>query len=218
MHSFCIIGLGKFGHTMAVDLAEGGKQVMIIDSDPSLVTPLADLVTNALIADPTQESVLRASGVADYDCAVVCEAKNVNDSVLITIMLKELGVKYVVARAVNEGHKKVLSRVGADLVTFPEQDAAERLAFTLARDKVSEYMEFKGYKLVEMLVPKKWQGKNLIELEIRAKYNVTVVAVTFTDGRVDASPAPTRKFAGGEKVTLVGDDHAIDSCIHRLAE
>ncbi len=218
MNSFCIIGLGKFGHTLAVSLAESGKQVMIIDNDPTVVTPLADLVTNALIADPTQESVLRAAGVADYDCAIVCDAANINDNVLITIMLKELGVKYVVARAINEGHRKVLSRVGADLIPFPEHDAAERLGFTLARDRVSEYMEFHGYKLVEILVPKSWHGKDLIQLEIRHKYGVTVVAVTLPDGQVDVSPAPTRKFTYGEKVTLIGDDTAIDHCIRRLAE
>ncbi len=222
MKSFCIIGLNVFGETLARTLAQEGRQVMIIDPDSSKVTPLADLVTNAVIGDPTMEAVLRTAGVQDYECAIVCEAENINDNVLESIMLKDLGVKTVISRAVNEGHRKVLSRIGVDRVIFPEQDTGERLAFTLARDKVTDYMEFQGYKLVELQVPKAWHGKNLIELGIRKNFGVTVVAVTLPDPsdgdnpQVDVSPAPGRKFSFGERMTLIGDDAAIDRCIKVL--
>lgn len=222
MKSFCIVGLNVFGETLARTLAAEGRQVLVIDRDASLVTPLADLVTNAVIGEPSSESVLRAAGVQDYECAIVCESENINDNVLESIILKELGVKYVVARAVNEGHRKVLNRVGVDLVVFPEQDMGERLGFTLSRDKVTDYMEFHGYKLVELKVPQSWYGKDLIQLGIRPKYGVTVVAVTRPDnapggsGQVDVSPAPSRKFAKGERMTLIGSDTSIDRCIKVL--
>lgn len=224
MKSFCIIGLNVFGETLAKTLAAEDRQVMVIDKDTNLVTPLADTVTNAVIGDPASEAVLRAAGVEDYDCAIVCEAENINDNVLESIILKDLGVKYVVARAVNDGHRRVLERVGVDLVIFPERDMGERLGFTLARDKVTDYMEFRGYKLVEMKVPSSWWGKDLIQLGVRPKFGVTVVAVTLPDkgpgkpGQVDVSPAPTRKFSKDERMTLIGSDAAIDRCVATLGK
>ena len=128
MKSFCVIGLGKFGYTLAEKLAEDGKQVMVIDIDSDKINAIADKVTHAVIGDPTNENVLRASGVSDYECAIIGIAKNINDNILLTIMLKELGVKKVVARATNEGHQKVLKRIGADVIVFPEKDMGEKMA------------------------------------------------------------------------------------------
>ena len=108
MNSFCIIGLGKFGLSLALSLAAENKQVMVIDTDDDKVSEVADFVTHAVIGDPTNEAVLRASGVRDYDCAIVCFTGNVNENILLTIMLKEIGVKHVVVRAVNDGHQRVL--------------------------------------------------------------------------------------------------------------
>lgn len=219
MKSFCIINLNVFGETLAKTLAADGREVLIIDADANRVTPLADLVTNAVIGDPTSEAVLRAAGAADYECAIVCDADNVNDCLLTCIELKELGVKTVIARAGSDAHRKVLLKVGVDMVVFPEQDFGERLGFTLARDKVTDYMEFHGYKLVELAVPKTWYGKNLLQLAVRNNYGVTVVAVTSADGlAVDVSPDPARIFMPGEQMTLIGDDAAIDRCIRIMGQ
>ena len=135
MKSFCIIGLGKFGIALANALVDAGKQVMVIDVDTEKVTEIADNVTNAVIGDASNMNLLKASGVADYDCAVVCMTSNISDIILVTIQLKELGVKHVIARAVNEGHKKVLEHVGADEIVYPEHDMGERLAFKLSITK-----------------------------------------------------------------------------------
>ena len=211
MKSFCIIGLGKFGIALATRLSEEGNQVMIIDTDADKVNALADIVTNAVIGDPTNERVLRSSGVCDYDCAVVGFTGNINDNVLITIMLKEAGVKKVVARAANEGHRKVLEHIGADTVVYPEKDMGEKVAFMLTKDNVTEYIEFSGYKLVEMKVPEEWTGMNLIELDVRRKYGINVIAVTRAgDDVADVSPAPDRKFSKGEKMSVIGSDRDID--------
>lgn len=213
MNSFCIIGLGKFGLSLALSLAAENKQVMVIDTDDDKVSEVADFVTHAVIGDPTNEAVLRASGVRDYDCAIVCFTGNVNENILLTIMLKEIGVKHVVVRAVNDGHQRVLEHIGADTIVFPEKDMGEKLAFKLTKENVSEYIEFNGYTLVEMNVPLSWIGKNLIELDVRRKYGVNIIAITGNDGNVDVSPRPDRAFAEGEKVSVIGQETAIDKII-----
>jgi len=211
MKSFCIIGLGKFGTALALRLAEEGNQVMVLDTDAEKVNAIADMVTNAVIGDPSNENVLRSAGVTDYECAVVCFSGNVNDNVLITILLKEIGVKRVVSRAANDGHKKVLEHIGADVVVYPEKDMGEKLAFMLTKENVTEFIEFSGYKLVELRVPDAWVGKSLIDLDVRRKYGINVIAVTrSTDDVADVSPSPSRQFSKDEKVSVIGSDKDIE--------
>ena len=210
MKSFCIIGLGKFGTSLANALVSAGKQVMIIDNDTEKVTMLADCVTNAVIGDATNMNLLKASGVADYDCAVVCMTENISDIILVTIQLKELGVKHVIARAVNDGHKKVLEHIGADEIVYPEYDMGQRLAFRLSHSSITDFVQFKGYKVVEMVVPEAWVGKDLITLNLRKAYGVNIIAVRYIDGRINVSPSPTRVFNSGEIVSVVGDDKDIE--------
>ena len=216
MNSFCIIGLGKFGTSLANALVDAGKQVMVIDTDSEKVTLMADNVTNAVIGDATNINMLKASGVADYDCAVVCMTDNISDIILITIQLKELGVKHVISRAVNDGHQKVLSHIGADEIVYPEHDMGERLAFRLSHSSITDFVQFKGYKVVEITVPDEWVGKDLITLNLRKNYGVNINAVRYCDGRLDVSPSPTREFHAGEIVSVVGDDHDIDRMTEKI--
>lgn len=209
MNSFCIIGLGKFGRSLALSLAAEKKQVLAIDTDADKVADIADFVTDAVVGDPTNEAVLYAAGVRNYECAVICFTENINDNVLLTIMLKDIGVKKVVARAINEGHHRVLERIGADLIVFPEKDMGEKLAFKLTKEKVTEYIEFSGCTLVETEIPSDWAGKDLITLNIRRRYGVNVIAVTSADGKLDPSPKPDRIFKKGDKVLIIGSDEAI---------
>ncbi|MBE6610961.1 MAG: TrkA family potassium uptake protein [Ruminococcaceae bacterium] len=210
--SFCIIGLGRFGQTLAVNLARTDHQVLVIDLDDDVVNVMSDIVTNAVIGDATNESVLRAAGVSDYDCAIVATAKNINDSILTTILLKEMGVKQVVARAGSEQHKRVLEKIGADMVVFPEQDMGVKLVGILDRNNVLEYIEFSDtHSIVEVTVPTHWVDKSLIELDVRRQYGVTVLAVSDPDtGEMNISPDPVRKFTGAETVALLGENKAID--------
>ena len=217
MKSFCIIGLGKFGTSLALRLAEEGSQVMILDTDADKVTALADMFTNAVIGDATNETVLRSAGVSDYECAVVCFTGNINQNILLAIMLKEMGIKKVVARATNDGHKKVLERIGVDLIVDPEKDMGEKLAFRLTKENVSEFIEFSGYKLIEMKVPDEWAGKNLIDLDVRRKHGVNIIAVTSaTDGAADVSPSPARLFSKGEQMLVIGSDKDIEKLMNQL--
>lgn len=210
--SFCIIGLGRFGQTLAVNLAKTDHQVLVIDENEDVVTVMSDAVTNAVVGDPTSEQVLRAAGVQDYDCAVVALGNDMNDSILITLTLKDIGVKQVVARAASEQHGRVLEKIGADMVVFPEKDMGEKLVNILDRNNVLEYIEFSdSHSIVEVTVPEKWVGKSLIELNVRRQYGVTVLAVgNHETGEMNISPDPARKFTGSETVALLGENKAID--------
>ena len=218
MKSFCVIGLGKFGVSLATHLAEEGNQVMIIDTDGDKVTSLADMVTNAIIGDPTNEAVLKASGVADYDCAIVCFSSNINQNVLLAIMLKEAGVKKVIVRYSNDGHRKVLEHIGVDGVICPENDMGEKLAFMLTKDKVTEFIEFSGYKLIEIRVPEEWVGKSIIELDVRRRYGINIIAVSPEDEKANADviPSPKRVFKTGERISVIGADKDIEKLMKKI--
>ena len=216
MRSFCIIGLGCFGTSLAYALAEKRHQVLVISEDVEAVGEIADKVTNAVVGDPTSESVLRAAGVTDYDCAVVCIDDNMNDSILATLTLKEIGVGEVVAQAMNARHRKVLEKLGADTVVFPEEDMGERLAQILVKKDVLDYFSFSdAYSVAEIHVPKDWVGRTMIELNIRRRYGITVIALR-RGGRLDVSPAPDIPFGEHDTVTILGTDEKIDKLARRL--
>ena len=216
MKSFCIIGLGKLGQTLAETLTADGKEVLVIDIDADKINMIADNVTNAIIGDCTNDAVLKAAGVADYECAIVCIAENINANILLTLKLKEMGIKNVIARAINDGHRRVLEKVGADMIIFPEKDIGERLAFTLAHDRVTDFMEFKGFQIAEITVPGKWIGKTVIDLDVRKKYGINIIAVTAEDGTVTVSPSATRPFMMGDLVSIVGSDEQVQDCLKKF--
>lgn len=216
MRSFCIIGLSCFGVALANALLEKRSQIMVISEDAEAVNAMADRVTGAVVGDPTSEAVLRGAGVADYDCAIVCIDDNMNDSILATLMLKELGVKEVVARAMNERHKMVLSRLGADMVVFPEEDMGDRLAQRLVKKDVLDYFSFSdGISIAEIHVPREWVGETMISLNIRRRYGVTVIAVR-RDGRLNVSPNPDVPFASEDTITILGAEEKFEKITKRL--
>ena len=208
MKSFCVLGLGKFGTTLAETLAKNGKQVLVIDPEADKINEIADKVTYAVIGDPTNEKVLRTAGVKDYQCAIVCMSQ-INENILLTITLTEMGIQKVIARAINEGHHKVLTKLGADGIIFPERDSAEKLAFLLQKDNVTEYIDFHGYRIVEIRVPNSWVGKSLIDLELRSKYEVSVLAVIDKEGKAEIPPSPRKKFKEDDSVSILGTEKNI---------
>ena len=213
MKSFCIIGLGRFGQTLALTLSNKGHQVMVIDQNEETVSLLSDTVTNAVIGNCTSETVLRDSGVPDYDCAVICISKNFDDSILTTIQLKDLGVKEVVVRAANDMHRRILEKVGADRIVMPERDMGEKLANMLSKSTdVMEYIEFsKDYSIIETRVPDSWIGKSLAELLIRSKYGVTVLAVKKGgSGAMNISPDVKHPFEENDSVSLMGSNAQLE--------
>lgn len=216
MKSFCIIGLGSFGSTLAASLAAMGRQVMVLDAEAHRVNAIADTVTDAVVGDPTDENVLRNSGVRNYDCAVNCLTENLNDSILVTVILKELGIKTVIARAGSIRHKSVLEKLGADMTVYPEHDSAERLADVLVRKNVLDFIEVaEGYSMAEIVVPKKWIGQALNKLDIRRRHRLSVIFVRNPSGKIIVPPDPLRAFCEGDRVSIIGDTKSIDKLLKK---
>lgn len=204
--TFVVIGLGRFGSAVAMELYEQGHEVLAIDTSESSVQSIADHVTYAAAGNATDPAVLKALGVRNYDCAVVAIAQDVGVSALITLSLKEMGIPKVVCKAKDATHKRVLERIGADRVIIPEQESGVKLAQGLARSNVLNFIELsEDYGIVEVELPADWCGKTLLELNVRARYDVTVIAV-HRNGEEELAVAPGASyvFQQGETAVVLG--------------
>lgn len=178
MKSFLVIGLGRFGSALAFNLSAQGNEVLGIDTRQERVQACADFITQAVVGDARDPEVLKALGAKNFDCAVVAFSNNVGDSALITLNLKELGLEHVVSKASSEVHRKVLEKIGADQVVFPEQEMALRLAQRLDNGDILNYIELSNeYSMMERVMPVGWSGSTLAQLNIRAKYHLSIIAV-----------------------------------------
>ena len=210
MKSYVVIGLGRFGSCLARRLAALGAEVLAIDSSAELVQQVANDVTRAVTVDAQDKEALHALGVQDCDCGVVAIGGDLSASVLAVMNLKELGVPYVICKAHDETHQRVLERLGADRVIIPEHQIAERLARSLASTNVLEYIELsQDYGIVEVPAPKKWIGKNLKELNVRAKLGVNVLAVRKPSGTINVSPSADYAFLADDVLVILGDYKAL---------
>ena len=178
MKSYAVIGLGRFGSALARQLCKLGAEVLALDVKGDYVQQIANDVTHAVVGDAQDKEVLRALGVRNLDCAVIAIGDNLAASVLITMNLKELGVPYIVCKAHDETHRKVLEKLGVDRVVIPEHEYAQRLARTLNSHNVLDYIELsEDFGILDVPAPKSWIGKSLRELNVRAKLGVTIIAV-----------------------------------------
>ena len=215
MKSFAVIGLGRFGRSLALRLASLGNEVLAIDYDMENVQAVADSVTHAVQTDALDESALKALGIMEFDCILVTISEKVESSILITSMLKGLGVKYVVSKAVTELHAKVLKQVGADKVVFPDKDMAEKLAQNLTATSILDYIDLSDkYSIVEVEAPKTFFGKSLKQLNIRAVYGVNVVAIKkrYSDD-INVSPLPDYVFVENDILVVIGTNEDINKLV-----
>lgn len=212
MKSFCIIGLGNFGKTLAITLTQSGHQVLVIDENETEIDAMEDQMVSAICGDATNESVLRSAGVNNFDCCIVCLKDNMQDSILVTLLLKEMGANKIVARATSERHKKVLTKLGADMVVFPEKDMGQKLALTLAKNDVLEFFNLSDkFSIAEIIVPKRWVGMSIRELEIRKKYGVNIIATCdINNDNFEIFNNPERLFRADEKIVIVGNNENIE--------
>lgn len=175
---FAVIGLGRFGYSVAETLIKKGHEVLAIDSDEAKIEAVSDFATYAVQCDATDERALKAVSVQNVDVAVVSIGENIEASILIVMTLKELGVKEIMAKAVTRLHGKILSNMGVTEVIYPERDAAVRLAHRLIAPNVLEYLELaQGYSIEEIEVPGDFIGKPLKEASIRTTYGINVIAI-----------------------------------------
>ena len=209
MKSYMVIGLGRFGSEVARRLCQLGCEVLAVDTNSDLVQAISNDVTHAAVADGRDKSVLRALGASEFDCGIVAIGDSLADSVLATMNLKELGVPKVVCKAHDETHRQVLKKLGADQIVIPEQEQAYRLARSLSSQNVLDYIELsEDYGIIDLPAPDSWQGKNLRELNVRAKLGVNILAVK-KDDKIQVSPAAEYAISKGDILVILGDTAAL---------
>ena len=209
MKSFVVVGLGRFGTETALQLSAAGCEVLAIDKSNELVQQVSEQVTQAVVADARDKDVLRALSVKDFDCGIVAIGDSLADSVLATMNLKELGVPFIVCKAYDETHREVLKKLGADRVVIPEKENADRLAKSLSSLNVLDYIELsEDYGIIEVAAPAAWQEKSLIELNVRAKLGVNILAVK-RSGEITVSPSADFRIAQGDVLVVLGDTAAL---------
>lgn len=215
---FLIIGLGRFGASIAKTIYELGHDVLAIDKDEEKVQEISEYVTHAVQMDSTDESIVKTLGVKNFDVAVVTIGSNLQDSVLSTLILKELGIKYIIAKANNELHAKVLTKIGADKVVLPERDMGSRVAHNLVSSNILDYIELsEEYSILETEAIKEWFNKSLKEIEIRKKHGINVVAIK-RDDKVNISPSAEDIIKENDILVAIGsvkDLNKFESLISR---
>ena len=209
MKSYIVIGLGRFGSEVARRLCQLGCEVLAVDTNAELVQNVSADVTHAVVADGRDKGVLRALGAGDFDCGIVAIGDSLADSVLATMNLKELGVPYIVAKAHDETHRRVLEKLGADRVVIPEKEYADRLAKSLSSANVLDYIELsEDYGIIDLPAPDSWAGKNIRELNVRAKLGVNILAVK-KDSKINVSPAADYTVCKGDIMVILGGTAAL---------
>lgn len=175
---FVVIGLGRFGSSVAKTLYALGNDVLAIDSSETTVQEISDSVTHAVQADATDENALKSLGIRNFEVAVIGMGDDIQGSIMATLLVKELGVKYVIAKAQTELHAKVLYKIGADRVVFPERDMGIRVAHNLVSSNILDYIELSpDYSIAEVVALHSWEGKTLRELNMRSEYGINIMAI-----------------------------------------
>lgn len=220
MKQFAVIGLGRFGFAIAKTLSEKGYEVLAIDSNEQLVQETSEFVAHAVTIDATDEKALKAVGIENVDCAVVAIGADIEASILVTVTLKEIGIKEIAARAMTEIHGRVLEKIGATKVVFAERDMGIRLANALVSPEIIEHIDLSPeYSIFEVPPPKDFIGRSLRDLDVRAKYNLNVIAIKrkvkiksekgFEErDKINISPAANDVIAEGDKLIVIGTDEA----------
>jgi len=186
---FVIIGLGRFGASIAKTVYNLGHDVLAIDISEDRIQEIVDNVTHAVQLDATDENALRTLGIRNFDVAVVTIGSNIQASIMVTLLVKEMGVKYILAKGNSELQAKVLYKIGADRVILPEQDMGTRVAHNLVASNILDYIELSSeYSMIEIEPLKEWYNKSLKDTRIRADYGINVVAIK-TEHNINVSPS-----------------------------
>jgi trk system potassium uptake protein len=215
---FAVIGLGRFGSSVAKYLSEMGYEVLAVDDNSQRVQDVAHAVTHAVIADSTDEEAMTALGIRNFDVVVVAIGQDIQSSILTTLILKDLGVPSIFVKAQNELHGKVLNKIGADKVIYPERDMGLRVAHHLISPNILEHIELSpDYSIVEMKVPSAMIGKNLIQLDIRQRYGCNVLAIK-KNNEMNITPAPDAQLQPDEVLVIVGRNGELTKLEQAYAE
>ncbi len=216
MKSILLIGLGRFGRHVAMQLRELNQQVMAIDCIEERVDAILPYVTNAQIGDSTNEEFLKSLGIKNFDVCIVAIGNNFQSSLETTSLLKELGATFVVSRAAQDVQAKFLLRNGADEIVYPEKQLAKWTAIRYSSEHIFDYIELSdGYAIYEISVPKDWIGKTVGGIDIRKKYSITILAVK-RNGKLSLTVSPDTMFEENETIMVFGDSKDIQKRFHIL--
>nr|WP_094762734.1 TrkA family potassium uptake protein [Dethiosulfatibacter aminovorans] len=209
MKQFVVIGCGRFGSSVAKTLCKLGYDVLAIDKDPEQIQEIAEYVTHAVQADAIDENALRTIGIRNFDVAVVTIGSDIQASIMGTLLAKELGVKKVIAKAQNELHGKVLYKIGAHKVIFPERDMGIRVAHNLVSSNILDVIEFApDYSIIEVVAQDDWTEKSLRELQLPNNYGVSVMAIK-TGEDLNISPYAEDIIKKGDTLIVIGDNASL---------
>lgn len=215
MKSMLVIGLGRFGENLATTLAELGNEVMVLDVDEEKVAMVVNMVEQANIGDGSDESVLAELGVSEFDCCFVCLTQDFQASLEITAGLKDLGARRIVVKTDSERHARLLLKIGADEIIFPEKDMAKRAAVKYTAGNALEYFGLTDeYSVFEIVTPSEWVGRNIVELGIRTKYDINVIAIKDKERVVPVTSGEFR-FKEGQSIILAGDRKTVSKLASR---
>lgn len=214
MKTVLIIGLGRFGSTMAMKLHELGHEVMAIDTSEERINAVLPYVTSAQIGDCTNEQYMSSLGIRNFDVCVVAIGDNFQSSLEITSLLKDLGAKFVLSRASRDIHAKFLLRNGADQVVYPEKEMAVRSAVRYSSDNIFDYIELtQEHSIYEIPVPEAWIGKSIVEMNVRNKYNFTILAIKYSD-TLHPLPGASYVFKPDDILVILGANRDINRFVH----
>ena len=216
MKSILIIGMGRFGRHLCMNLSKRGNQIMIVDVKEENLEGMLPYVVSAKIGDCTNEEVLKSLGISNFDVCFVCIGTNFQSSLEVTSLFKEMGARHVVSKATRDIHAKFLLRNGADEVIYPDRDVAERLAVRFSANHVFDYIELAdGYAIYEILPLDEWLNKTLIELDMRNRYHINVIGMK-ENGKVALMPAATHRIQPNEHLIIVGRQDDVGILLKRL--
>ncbi len=200
---YAVLGLGRFGLEMVKSLSAYGCQVLAVDEQEEMTNSVLGIATHTATADVSDEAVLKSLDIDNFDAVIIAIGDNIQASIVCALCCKELGAKYIVAKAKNDKHQKILEKIGVDKIVVPEADTATRTASMLFNPNISDIAEMEeGYSVVQIALPKSWIGKDIVSLDIRNSENINVLFVIGSNGVY--VPDSDTKFAEGNKVVVGG--------------
>lgn len=201
---YAVLGLGVFGSSVAKTLGKAGCEVIAMDRDMTCVQRVADVVTQAVCGDVTDMNLLRSIGIQDCDVVIVAVGSHLEESLLCTLHVKEMGIPNVVAKAKNKSHRDILLKIGADRVIRPEKELGVITAKRLMNRNIVEILEIdEQYSILEVKVPTTWQNKTLQELDVRNRYGVNVLGIRYRNGELDIAPSPSYQLLKEDHLLMI---------------
>lgn len=207
MANYLVIGMGRFGRSIAKTLYANNQTVLAIDSNKDIIQEAINenVVYDALVMDAKDEIALKKVVEGSFDTAFVCMGTNIQDSILITLILKDMGINNIICKATSKVHGKVLEKVGASKIIYPEEQMGEKVAFSILNPSIVEYFKFDNdVAIVEIAVPQKFVGKSIKEIDLRNKFGITIIALKYSTNHLNVSPSPDEKLDASYTLVVIG--------------